>query len=314
MGNLFLTGARLFCGSFEAAVYLLGGLTGVPERVQVLPAVNSNFTHHISAGLSNGDVIVGQNSISHPSAPTALPNVTDKEESMVGQMTDDAEEDANLPGSLPTLRQQNIAFSKANGDDNLPARIERIWYINPYGHEMRPPANPRVVEAVRAADCVIYSIGSLYTSIAPCLILRGVGDALAPATTGAGLVRHKILILNGSLDRETGPAATPFSATDFVAAIARACSESRGRVGPPSPAEYRAYVTHVVHLEGEGVPAVDSRELKAVGVETVRLYGRKDGSAKRMRYDGKALAQALEAVMGRRDGKVGPSRRMTIET
>ncbi|KAI4149938.1 MAG: hypothetical protein L6R39_002391, partial [Caloplaca ligustica] len=73
IGNLFLTGARLFSGSFEAAIYLFAIIGGVDEsRTAVLPAIVSNFTHHISAGLEDGTVITGQNAISHPSAPTAL--------------------------------------------------------------------------------------------------------------------------------------------------------------------------------------------------------------------------------------------------
>jgi len=71
-------------------------------------------------------------------------------------------EDANLPGSLPSLRKGNIVFTKENEAD-LPARIERIWYINPYGQEIRPPANTRVLGALRDSDALIYSIGSLYT-------------------------------------------------------------------------------------------------------------------------------------------------------
>lgn len=48
VGNLFLTGARLFTGSFESAIYLLGAITGVPSNINVIPAINSNFSHHIS--------------------------------------------------------------------------------------------------------------------------------------------------------------------------------------------------------------------------------------------------------------------------
>lgn len=306
IGNMFLTGARLFCGSFEAAVYLLGDITGVPEAVRALPAVNSNFTHHISAGLADGTVIVGQNAISHPSAPTAFPaEVSNLNGSAEGLEAEDSMEDANLPGSLPTLRQQNITFSK-DAEDDLPSRIERIWYINPYGQEIRPPANPKVIEALKSSQCVIYSIGSLYTSIIPCLILRGVGEAL----THPG-IRHKILILNGSLDRETGP--VPFTATDFIAAIGRACAESRGLRDAPPPEKYQSYVTHLIHLEGEGTPKVDSRYLRDIGIECVRVYGRRNEGAKGMRYDGMALTQALEALLGKRDGRNGRSRRMTLE-
>ncbi|KAI9790801.1 MAG: hypothetical protein M1816_004759 [Peltula sp. TS41687] len=310
IGNMFLTGARLFCGSFEAAVYLLGDITGVPEAVRVLPAVNSNFTHHISAGLADGTVIVGQNAISHPSAPTAFPAQVSTlngsaADGLLEAAEEDSMEDANLPGSLPTLRQQNITFSK-DAEDELPSRIERIWYINPYGQEIRPPANPKVIEALKNSQCVIYSIGSLYTSLIPCLVLRGVGGALINPG-----IRHKILILNGSLDRETGPVS--FTATDFVAAIVRACAESQGLQDTPPPEKYKNYVTHLIHLEGEGTPKVDSRSLREMGIECVRVYGRRNEGGKGMRYDGMALTQALEAILGKRDGRNDKSRRMTLE-
>ena len=175
IGNLFLTGARLFTGSFESAIYLLGVVGGVDERVNVIPVVNSMFSHHISAGLLNGETIAGQNAISHPSAPSALPNRHSSAPTYAGLNEDEPEaEDANLPGSLPTLRQPSILFSKSEEED-LPARIERIWYINPYGQEIHPAANPRAVNVLKGAEAVVYSIGSLYTSIIPCLILRDMG-------------------------------------------------------------------------------------------------------------------------------------------
>ncbi len=49
------------------------------------------------------------------------------------------------------------------------------------------------------------------------------------------------------------------------------------------------------------------------GVESVRLYGRK-GEDGLMRYDGKALAQALGAILGKRDPKGDRSRRNTLES
>ncbi|KAL1798018.1 hypothetical protein ACET3X_004624 [Alternaria dauci] len=232
IGNLFLTGARLFTGSFESAIYLLSSICSVPSHTSVLPAINTNFTHHISVSLANGDTITGQNSISHPSISTALvpgsdaPAIDETEQH-------DRIEDANLPGSLPTLRKQYITFSKAD-EEELPARIQRLWYINPYGQEIRLSANPTVLSALNDAQAVIYSIGSLYTSIIPSLVLKGIGEAIRnPA------IRYKILILNSTIDRETGPSSHPYSALDFVAAIAKACEESRNVFAAPDRSLYR---------------------------------------------------------------------------
>jgi len=301
--------------------------------VNVIPAINSNFSHHISAGLQDGTVITGQNSISHPSAPSAPPPVpklntstlsTSKEEEVVSPTTrhslelysHDHIEDANLPGSLPTLRKQYISFAKSHTED-LPSRIERIWYINPYGQEIRPKPNTKVLESIEDASAVIYSIGSLYTSIIPCLVLRDVGSKIASMG-----VKYKILILNGSLDRETKAAAgVAFTAKDFIGAIADACASSicpsTSVPGTKASEEtYNQYVTHLIHLQGEGTPRVEKQELGLLGIECVKLYGRKkegeDGEGG-MIYDGTALEQALEAIIG--GGKRGPadrSRRNTL--
>ena len=349
VGNLFLTGARLFSGSFESAIYLLGSICGVPsDLVRVIPAINSNFSHHISASLADGTVIVGQNSISHPSEATALqprpgsrrPSLLLADGEELESSDDPTYEDDHLPGSLPTLRNKNISFSNAQNED-LPARISRIWYINPYGQEIRPPANPRVLESLRDAQAIIYSIGSLFTSLIPALILRGVGRNIVTSPA-----RHKILILNGSLDRETGPPDEPFTAVDFVEAITRAGEESRGRGlcesnggAPYSPSSTRAkpgrletlpyssYVTHILHLDGPGTPVVEREKLAEMGIETLRLYGRKivaqDGEREvqmGMKYDSTALVQALEVVLGKKGDAMlrggqgnGLSRRNTLE-
>ncbi|KAI0015757.1 UPF0052-domain-containing protein [Xylariomycetidae sp. FL0641] len=325
IGNLFLTGARVFTGSLESAVYLLSTICAIPRTVATLPAINSNFTHHISAGLADGSVVVGQNAISHPSAPTALPDVADGPDETEAH---DRIEDATLPGSLPELRKPYIDFSKGGPpggaptpnpgpssdnitnpsgsthptpqDDDLPARIQRLWYINPYGHEIWPLANPKVVAAVEAASLVIYSIGSLWTSLVPSLILRGVGAALA-----ANGPRHqrKVLILNACLDRETGPRRDPLTATGFVRAVAGAAADRRRVDGMGENArqerdEVRTYVTHLIYLEGEGAPKVNKEELAALGVDCLRVYGRR-GTDGMMRYDEAGLARALEAVVGK---------------
>ncbi|KAI1432875.1 UPF0052-domain-containing protein [Xylaria sp. CBS 124048] len=384
IGNLFLTGARLFTGSLESAIYLLSTICAIPPTVTTIPAINSNFTHHISAGLKDGSRITGQNAISHPSAPTSLPDcpgdgtiitaeataftastiTTTTSTSTITTTTTtetkplfpghnhsrkhtrhnhdeqqqqqqqhqqrleteahDRIEDATLPGSLPQLRKQYISYTKSPILTNdLPSPISRIWYINPYGHEIFPAANPQVLSALSRASVIIYSIGSLYTSLIPSIILRGVGDAISSPSSFSP--KHKILILNSSQDRETGPSSTPLTATGFVRAIARAARESQGHFlpqqdiiedndnidedgdGDGDDSIIKKYVTHVLYLEGEGVPKVDKPELARLGVDCIRVYGRRvDGM---LTYDEAGLARALEAVMGK--SEMGRSRRNT---
>jgi 2-phospho-L-lactate transferase/gluconeogenesis factor (CofD/UPF0052 family) len=354
IGNLFLTGARIFTGSFESAIYQLSSICEIPDdRVRVIPSINSSFSHHIAAGLANGETIVGQNNISHPTVHTALdmslmPHA-EAERFKPRRSLDYSEhdaEDANMPGTLPSLRQRNIQFSKEE-DEDLPARIERIWYINPLGQEMLPFANPRAVAAVNQAQAVIYSIGSLYTSIIPSIVPRGVGEAIKSTQA-----RHKILILNGSLDREVGPSSSPFTAYDFVEAIVRAGEQSQGlpwrsalhssrsadELAPPSPTStrairsrnaenisldvnasdryslYRQYVTHVIYLSGEGTPQMDRERLQSLGISCLQVYGRKSAGVRAMLYDREGLVGAIEAVLGKKgDAMNSRSRRNTLD-
>ena len=69
----------------------------------------------------------------------------------------------------------------------------------------------------------------------------------------------------------------------------------------------------MVHLEGQGAPVVDRQQLAKEGIECVRVYGRKGVEEGEMRYDGRGLGQALEMVLGRREGKGEKSRRNTLE-
>lgn len=191
-------------------------------------------------------------------------------------------------------------------------------------------------------------------------------------------MRTKILILNGSLDREVGPSRDPCDALDFVEAIVRAGEEGRGSVwrgtarrdggvaaaaaaapgsagcSPPiiigpdgsTPRSIHAsYITHLIYLSPPSsqnasqpappFPHVDPALLRRVGIEPIKLYGRKieevgpDGVTvlcTGMAYDPSALRGALEMVLGRRgaavaeegdaDGSgvlVGRSRRNTLE-
>lgn len=104
-----------------------------------------------------------------------------------------------------------------------------------------------------------------------------------------------------------------------MAAIARAGWSSEY---PPSDEsspqleeiDFKNYVSHIIHLQGAGTPHVDKAEMARLGIETVRIYGRKnEGSSEGgMIYDGTALGQALEAIMGRRDLRSDRSRRNTL--
>ncbi|KAK0739978.1 hypothetical protein B0T21DRAFT_410283 [Apiosordaria backusii] len=314
VGNMFLTGARLLTGSFEAGIYLLRMICEIPSWVRVLPAVNSNHTHHISAGWVNNNsenkgekrgVLTGQVAISHPSEPTSIPDEGVPSylglTGVVARLEDDDEQ--GMPGSLPVLRRQNLKFSKEEEED-LPGgkgtTIERVWYINLYGHEIMPKANSEVVRELReGTEVVVYSVGSLYTSIVPSLILKEVGESIE---TVEG-IRKKVLILNSKLDRET----RGMDASAFIKAIWRACVECR-RPGDVEKMEWRRVVTHLVYIDPAQVeqeemrkdmPQVDADYLETLGIHCAPVQGRAvgEGKARMMRYDEEDLRETLERII-----------------
>ena len=132
----------------------------------------------------------------------------------------------------------------------------------------------------------------------PSLVLRGVGRAIAhPA------VRRRVLILNSRSDRETGPRSDPMTARDFVLAIAKAAAgvaesreESRLAPGPSRPGlDPRRYVTHLIYLGGRGTPAVDEQEIRSMGIECVKMGGKRVEST--LRYDEVELMRALDTII-----------------
>jgi len=150
------------------------------ESITVLPIINTNHGTHIAAKLSCPPyLIVGQNQISHPSSEL----VPDRD------ARDD--EDGSLPpGTLATLNGtvRNVLISKSSGVDNLHGKIERAFYVNPYGNEVHLFANPKVINALLRADVLIYSIGSLFTRYRPSIkgILMKYNTLPHPKRSGGG--------------------------------------------------------------------------------------------------------------------------------
>jgi 2-phospho-L-lactate transferase/gluconeogenesis factor (CofD/UPF0052 family) len=174
IGNFFLTGARLFFGSLEAAIFLFSAITGIRESMRVIPVINTNQTATISAVLENGDTLQGQCEISHP------PSTGCSARKRIGNPIDLFSPEAALFDNpqIEDYRNGNLVFSK-QACQQLSSRIRRIYYMNEFGQEIYPIANAKFFDAIKTKSTLVYSIGSLYTSIIPCLILRGVGAAIS---------------------------------------------------------------------------------------------------------------------------------------
>ncbi|KAI8332000.1 hypothetical protein BD560DRAFT_451410 [Blakeslea trispora] len=212
IGNFFLTGARLFFGSLEAAIFLFSSITAIREPTYVLPVINTNHTAAIAASLEDGHTLRGQCEISHPgqSKPCKSMNPIDAFSVLALPTSPLMSNGEELNG--------NLIFSKST-EEKLSAPISRIYYMNEYGQEIYPLPNPKILDHLKKRTHLVYSIGSLYTSILPCLILRKVGHAIACSQS----LKYKILVLNGTSDRETDG----YTALDFIGTITNALNESQ---------------------------------------------------------------------------------------
>ena len=232
------------------------------DHLKQLPAICTEERITLAAELADGSVLVGQNEISHPAV-------------------------ASSPLAVDKIKWEP-----------LPSPVQRIFYMSAEGdrkeHEVAPAPNPRVISEIRRADAVIYGMGSLYTSVCPSLVLRGVGEAIASRKC------PKILILNGGTDRETSSCQAhsgPMAASDVVLAVTnalnrRGSSSKVGRLGHPSS----AYVDAVIVPHRSKV-TVDESALKELGIEMIVEVGAVVTPDAGALYDPEALVDAIAKIV-----------------
>ena len=255
IGNFFFAGARLFLNSLNAAIFLYSRVSGIPQETAVLPITKSVSDQRVVLGacLADGRLVRGQNAISHPDG------------------------------------------SKGGGDA-LPSPITRVCYLSSdvdHGSpavgaaaEVHPSLNPLVETKLRSAHALVYGCGSLYTSICPSLIVRGVGEEVA----ALGPHVPRILMLNGSPDRET----SGMVASDYVKAITGALNREHELSHEPS-----TYVTVLFCPKGAvaRIP-IDHEVLEGMGIRVVEVPSTMDAASGTMLYDSQAVVDALVEVLG----------------
>lgn len=257
IGNFFFAGARIFFQSLDAAIFLFSRVSDIPSESLVLPVISTNDRLTLGCELLDGTIIRGQNEISHPTNGSMEP--INKVRSLV-------------PG--------------------LPSRIKRVFYMSSEGknllHEVFPAANPAVLEQLSNVDCIVYAMGSLFTSICPSLVLISIGEIISSRSC------PKVLLLNGTDDRET----SGFSASCFVTAITDALNRTYGdhhNCLENLPSEY--INTILVPRDGE-IP-VDVENLAAQGILDVILVNSRHDPKVGIIFDSKSLIEALSNVVGR---------------
>jgi len=231
VGNFFFAGARTFFGSLPAAIFLFSKVAGIPSGSRVLPAVLSEERLVLGAVLKDGTRLRGQYEISHPS-PRQLAMKSNSTKERDGQRdrsgsfkavvkSFDTSESLNEgitslhPSAMkrvcyllhdPTWRRKRKVHGQRNAN-NLSAaaaeppspqrsksRVRADWTDR---HEVDPEPNPSVLEAISNANCIVYGCGSLFTSVLPSLVLRGVGEEIVRKAV------PRVLLLNGWHDHET---------------------------------------------------------------------------------------------------------------
>ncbi|KAL2620871.1 hypothetical protein R1flu_001076 [Riccia fluitans] len=261
IGNFFFAGARVFLQSLEAAIFLYSRVCQCPTDSFVLPAICTNDRLTLGSELHDGTIIKGQNEISHPIA-----------------------KDTNFAAS-------HIVNKLKHTSNALPSPIKRIFYMSSEGthvlHEVFPVVNSAVLEQLRQVDAIVYGMGSLYTSICPSLVLRGVGETIARRTC------PKILIINGSHDRET----SGMSASDIVISVCNALNRKYCN-DPQHLLQYPAsHYVNVVLVPKGGEIRVDYDKLTAMNISTVTEVSSVIDERVGVIYKPKALISAIKRIL-----------------
>lgn len=276
VGNFFFAGARTFFNSLEAAIFLFSRVARIPEGSSVMPVISTEERITLGAVLNNGLVIKGQNQISHPSVP-------------------------DTPGPSQV--------NKLGLGPALEAAIKRIFYLRhearQQDHEVFPDPNPALLTELQTCNAVLYGMGSLYTSICPSLILQGVGERIA------GRDMPKIVILNGSHDRETSACMAgqgPMGAADVVLAIQDSLNRRYTDCELTLPAS--AYVTAMLVPAGGDVH-VDKRRLITLGVRQIIQVDAMQDTGSSCQFEPEALVNAIKHIVEEhamaQDGSQAPS-------
>ncbi|EIM91900.1 UPF0052-domain-containing protein [Stereum hirsutum FP-91666 SS1] len=306
IGNYFLAASQGFFRSLPSAIFLFSSITS--SQANILPVIVTNHIVTIAAELNNGAKLIGQCEISHP-----VPRITFNPEEVtrtdhtggenteddfdVMSPTGDADGDGGEGSILP--RNQNVMFSATSKDNHeeeeLEAPISRLYYINSYGHEIHPSPNPDYIKSLARNEVLVYSCGSLWTSIIPCLALRGVSTAIARSHS----LRAKVLFLNSKNDRET----TGYTAVDYIQAIVRTLNAryqvepyglARGNAATLYPVS--AFITHLVYIRGTTVK-VDVRKIADMGVRCIEVESSSRSSSGTPVYDAECARTAVDEVL-----------------
>ncbi|KAI4343014.1 hypothetical protein MLD38_027564 [Melastoma candidum] len=256
IGNFFFAGARIFFQSLDAAIFLFSRVSEIPSESLVLPVISTNDRLTLGCELWDGTIIRGQNEISHPTS-----------------------------GSMEPVKKEHHSVPP------LPSRIKRVFYMSREGtnslHEVFPAANPAVLDQLKSVDCIVYAMGSLFTSICPSLVLLGIAEIIATRTC------PKVLLLNGSHDRETNG----FTASCFVSAITEALNRTHGHLSnrlENLPSQY----INTLFVPKDGAVPVNIEKLASLGILNVVTVDSISDPEVGVHYDPRSLIRSIADTIG----------------
>ncbi|KAI9338809.1 hypothetical protein BDR26DRAFT_838075 [Obelidium mucronatum] len=288
LGNFFLTGCRIFFNSLEASIFQFARVTRCPSATMVLPVIATNHNPvAIGCTLRNGGVIFGQCEISHPGTvtnppplkpkslhrqllrPFAANNLSKSLDLSSSFLQDNSHNNSNnnhhgMASSSSSTASTNLFFSKnMHETPPLASPIRRVFYINGERAETFPRINALVPEHLETKKTIIYAMGSLYTSLLPCLVVAGVGSLISQDYS-------KILLLNGTHDRET----ESYTALDFILAITDTLNYSviaeHGGGEMVRKVMNHPYITHVLYTE-DSLVFVEVDRIEALGITCIKV-------------------------------------------
>eukprot|EP01063_Lacrimia_lanifica_P027885 TRINITY_DN3976_c0_g1_i1.p1 TRINITY_DN3976_c0_g1~~TRINITY_DN3976_c0_g1_i1.p1 ORF type:complete len:562 (+),score=141.65 TRINITY_DN3976_c0_g1_i1:103-1686(+) len=144
LGNLVLCGGADALGGLEASLTLVSMLLGVSPWHSVLPnfVVAEPEALHLKVELANGDEIIGQNDISHPSAPPPPP------------------EGGNRRSSVRFVDKDAV-------HDALPAFVAKMAFVDRSHRPVAPVAHPVLLSWLRASDLRPHAPHPMHVATAP---------------------------------------------------------------------------------------------------------------------------------------------------
>ena len=157
-----------------------------------------------------------------------------------------------------TLMGIDIDGNIIEGEEQItksPQKIERVFYKN------EPKVLKEVINAIKEADLILFSMGSLYTSILPNIICKEVKEALNN-TKAPLMYLCNIVTQPGETDK--------FSVSDHVKLLNRYLDEKKLDVVIASNTKIEESIAKRYECEeGKDPVPVDYEELEKMGVEVI---------------------------------------------